>query len=471
MLSAVAARKQQKSVIATANAGVVEPISDVDPVPSSKPPSKRKFDQTNSNTVPRKRKKQALASQGQRMYEEDTKERYSTIVIKSNGRGYSPSAPVAIAEDTGLINPNEDEQTLSTFVPKLGQNFFIEKVRQNDNSESISTSVYLILSLGEKLSFSGSVSLTVVRGTVSMFGCLISASPRSHAIFAPKGYPIAIMEAQELGDVNDPICEVPSILSTQANNKSCIVKLEDLRSGVDEILNLYGSSDTTFEWSQDFSVDWALQDFHPIQTGNRSSMVFQNPSSWKEALDGLSSYEDTPSILIKGPKNTGKSMFARIVTNHLLQKYRRVAYIDCDIGQTEFTPPGMVSLHVLTEPVFGPPFTHLRQPFRAHFVGSTSVRSLHLHYQACVLQLLETYRLDVRYAFDLDDEGPAYDVQRLTEEIPLVINMFGWTKGTGAEITREIETAASLTHVYMLDPDDTLQTNGQQLQSEGISYT
>ncbi|KAG8806919.1 Polynucleotide 5'-hydroxyl-kinase grc3 [Serendipita sp. 399] len=171
--------------------------------------------------------------------------------------------------------------------------------------------------------------------------------------------------------------------------------------------------------------------------------------------------------MVKGPKNTGKSMFTRMVANRLLQKYRRVAYLDCDIGQPEFTPPGMVSLHVLTEPIFGPPFTHLRNPFRAHFVGSTSIRSLPLHYQACVLQLLETYRLDIQYAFDLDEE--IHDNAE-TEEVPLVINMFGWTKGVGAEITRDIEASANLTHVFTFDPDGISQTN-EDPKLEEIHYT
>ena len=31
----------------------------------------------------------------------------------------------------------------------------------------------------------------------------------------------------------------------------------------------------------------------------------------------------------------------------------QIAYIECDPGQTEFTPPGCVSLHLVSEPVLG----------------------------------------------------------------------------------------------------------------------
>ena len=36
-------------------------------------------------------------------------------------------------------------------------------------------------------------------------------------------------------------------------------------------------------------------------------------------------------------------------------RYRRVAYLECDLGQSEFTPGGMVSLNVLDQPIFGGP--------------------------------------------------------------------------------------------------------------------
>lgn len=41
-----------------------------------------------------------------------------------------------------------------------------------------------------------------------------------------------------------------------------------------------------------------------------------------------------------------------------------VLFIDLDPGQTEFTPPGMISVHVCTEPIFGPNFTHLKDSVR-----------------------------------------------------------------------------------------------------------
>jgi len=41
-----------------------------------------------------------------------------------------------------------------------------------------------------------------------------------------------------------------------------------------------------------------------------------------------------------------------------VQVYASVAFNECDMGQTEFTVPSVVSFHTLSSPVFRPPYTH-----------------------------------------------------------------------------------------------------------------
>jgi polynucleotide 5'-hydroxyl-kinase GRC3/NOL9 len=41
-----------------------------------------------------------------------------------------------------------------------------------------------------------------------------------------------------------------------------------------------------------------------------------------------------------------------------------VVFLDTDLGQPEFTPAGLVSLHVISSPVFGPSFMHLASPLK-----------------------------------------------------------------------------------------------------------
>jgi len=36
-----------------------------------------------------------------------------------------------------------------------------------------------------------------------------------------------------------------------------------------------------------------------------------------------------------------------------ISRYRKVAFLECDPGQSEFTPAGMVALNIIEQPVFG----------------------------------------------------------------------------------------------------------------------
>lgn len=54
--------------------------------------------------------------------------------------------------------------------------------------------------------------------------------------------------------------------------------------------------------------------------------------------------------LVMGSKNVGKSMFCRGLLNSLLNHTPKVAFLDLDVGQGEFTTEGILSLTVVTEP-------------------------------------------------------------------------------------------------------------------------
>jgi polynucleotide 5'-hydroxyl-kinase GRC3/NOL9 len=125
--------------------------------------------------------------------------------------------------------------------------------------------------------------------------------------------------------------------------------------------------------------------------------------------------------------------------------------------------------------VVGPPFTHPRQPFKAHFVGSTTIRSFPRHYQECITDLLDAYRLDIKYNYEVNDDRASldgsFDVDDL-KGIPLVINNFGWNKGLGAESIHLIESQVDITHVYAFEsnlPDGTGAT-GVEDNSHAINY-
>ena len=45
-------------------------------------------------------------------------------------------------------------------------------------------------------------------------------------------------------------------------------------------------------------------------------------------------------IIICGSKHVGKSSFAKLLVNSLLNLVGQVGYMDTDLGQPEFSPPG-----------------------------------------------------------------------------------------------------------------------------------
>jgi hypothetical protein len=69
-------------------------------------------------------------------------------------------------------------------------------------------------------------------------------------------------------------------------------------------------------------------------------------------------------MAVCGGKGVGKSSFCRFAINWLLNSREKVYFLDCDLGQSEAFPPGLVSLHEIRLPLLGPPFSHLQTPIR-----------------------------------------------------------------------------------------------------------
>ncbi|KAL7674864.1 hypothetical protein ACOME3_001138 [Neoechinorhynchus agilis] len=86
----------------------------------------------------------------------------------------------------------------------------------------------------------------------------------------------------------------------------------------------------------------------------------------------IPNYRLRPRLLICGEKDVGKSNCVRYLVNRLLNVYPYVFFIDCDCGQSEFTPHGFISLFKIVQPVFGAPWTHLSSPMLSFFIGGST---------------------------------------------------------------------------------------------------
>lgn len=149
--------------------------------------------------------------------------------------------------------------------------------------------------------------------------------------------------------------------------------------------------------------------------------------------------------MVCGPKNSGKSTFAKLLINSLLTTSMAaagVAFLDLDVGQPEFSPPGNISLFHLKSPIFGASFTHPlisdssnNELIRAHFIGGVTPLDQH-HYLRCVLDLFNRYQ----------------QMKAGSAACPLVINCSGWILGTGLETLESlVEKLFPTDIVYMSD--------------------
>jgi hypothetical protein len=259
MLSAFAARRSRVPTLGPGD--INDPSrsnSEVEEL-SSKVTLKRRSEAVEESSASRKRKK----------ISQRTKE---TKVSFTPSREYSPSAFVAPSQAAAitevdalyvfhgiqnllLIVIRGEDPIISTFTPSLDQNVFF------DNTLS---SVYLVLSPSETLSFVGTVCLTVIQGTISLFGSPLHASTGHHRVYAPKNHPVATIEAIEAPEDIENRKPLPMSLASSVNQSQTVIMVQDLNSGIQGLAKIYGIQQSNFETLNELKFDFKLREFHPV---------------------------------------------------------------------------------------------------------------------------------------------------------------------------------------------------------------
>ncbi|KAF4126054.1 polynucleotide 5'-hydroxyl-kinase GRC3/NOL9 [Geosmithia morbida] len=178
-----------------------------------------------------------------------------------------------------------------------------------------------------------------------------------------------------------------------------------------------------------------------------------SPPAWNKKLSSLTSDAAATkafSVLVCGPKSSGKSTFSKILVNRLVTgraSASGVAVLDLDPGQPEYYPPGTLSLVHVTKPNLSPPFTHtLPRPsfyrlVRCHALASVSPASDTDCYLAFALDLFAEYRRTLA-----------------DEQVPLVINTPGWVLGAGLEILDEVISSMAPSEVIYMSEEGPSET-------------
>lgn len=157
-------------------------------------------------------------------------------------------------------------------------------------------------------------------------------------------------------------------------------------------------------------------------------------------------------MLLCGPKSSGKSTFAILLSNLFLTEPQRsrqvhpgIAFLDLDPGQSEFSVPGQIALSHLRAPSFGPPFSHSlphlqNSVVRSHSIGAITPAADPSLYLSCVADLLSRFK----------------DLCKNHYGCSLIINTPGWIQGTGLELLVDLINVSQPTEVIYMSKEGPL---------------
>uniref|UniRef100_A0A1A7XJ01 Polynucleotide 5'-hydroxyl-kinase NOL9 n=1 Tax=Iconisemion striatum TaxID=60296 RepID=A0A1A7XJ01_9TELE len=316
----------------------------------------------------------------------------------------------------------------------------------------------LVLQKHQTLCFRGKCILTCLYGRVEVMGFTIEEGQKSYPLFSPASHcPLTIRAMETSHDVRDHRTDTSLVLQeylTTASRKkllkkitstSSIILLEPMETPLTRFLSSFSHLSELFSppVSELMSavLDTPLNGLGMIPlAGNVEGL--KTSRSCKDALNTVVSacrgdIDGCAVVLVCGTKNVGKSTFIRNLINTVLNHTAVVDYLEGDLGQTEFTPAGCLSLSTVTEPLLGPPFTHQNTPEHIIYYGQTSCESD-----------LERY---------LESLKSLWRQRPQSREMPIIINTMGWVKGFGLQLLVDIIRFLPVTHVVQLSHGGTTQ--------------
>ncbi|XP_063991001.1 polynucleotide 5'-hydroxyl-kinase NOL9 [Diachasmimorpha longicaudata] len=324
---------------------------------------------------------------------------------------------------------------------------------------SVRDKVICILDPQSRFSFQGKLKLQVLYGAVKAYGAVLD---RTHTdppveVYSSRGASLVSIESslqENPGTIPDVWAalskdnidqNITNDLQRDVNNLEAgwaVVKLQRLENNLTNFLSNY-SSHRLFPKLEDLcKYSWV--------DPKRAELVLQakihSASTWKQTirfhrtdavLQGIfKNSEPSPDmrIVLTGGKNVGKSTTGRYFINKLLESFEAVAFVDLDIGQAEFTPPGCISLNIVRCPLLGPNFTHLQSPCHQLYVGGVDAAKNFTNYIEGVRQLTEFL-----------------DGCEEIKGLPVLVNTMGFCRGLGWDIMCCVIKRLRPTHVVQIN--------------------
>ncbi|KXJ90759.1 hypothetical protein Micbo1qcDRAFT_196213 [Microdochium bolleyi] len=263
---------------------------------------------------------------------------------------------------------------------------------------------------GERLVILGSYGVRVRSGKITINGATLVPRSSSAWVDAPGCYALPVIRT-----VDDSVVE----LHPYSANRDIrgLASISPLFRGL--WLDDDGSTFRIVPTSLDGPKKTVLQDLVSLPEWNREAARLSQASSSRAI-----------TIMVTGPKSSGKSTFGKMLANRIITESAAekaparnktgLAILDLDPGQPEYGVPGQVSLVHILEPVLSPSFTRPTplksiRTIRAHTLASISPASDPELYLEAAKDLYTHYRNTIGSS-------------------TLIINTPGWIQGTGLDL-------------------------------------
>lgn len=274
----------------------------------------------------------------------------------------------------------------------------------------------------ETLSLAGVLDVRIIRGCIEIWGARLFPSSEFYRVVAPPWSalpqlralkPQALPERSHKELVEDPDEDVQEFLAQHRWPVVVCIRLE---------------GKTNSGQSEQAASDIKLLQAAVASSEDRAHLTAHR--MWPSLVDHFIRTNETGDgrprvLLVMGAKNVGKSTCCRYFINALLGSTREVCFLETDIGQPAFTPPGLISLHCIRAPLlqFADAWPHKHECVASFFAGGSSAAVHPALYARCVRAAFDAY---IQLGRRCTGEGLP----------PLVVNSHGWVTGLGLELIR-----------------------------------
>ncbi|XP_030752566.1 polynucleotide 5'-hydroxyl-kinase NOL9 [Sitophilus oryzae] len=272
----------------------------------------------------------------------------------------------------------------------------------------------IILNPGCQTYFHGLCTIKVVNGEIDIFGMTLNKLSGSRKVYSPRGSSLLFIRnkynlyTEKNIELNKCIQEnlLPeSHAFKEYNENSSIILCQELNEPYIEFLERHISQRIFTEDLSGPRIDFSFK-------GIWNKLKISD--YWEEVIEDVT---EKSKIIVSGGKGVGKSTFLRYSVNTLLQKFRKVRVIDLDSGQSEFTPPGTISVVTVQTDILGPNYTHLQKPEK--------MIMCHIN----IGHDIEKYLYSVDHIIKFSEK---------LQPLPTIVNFPGFTAGFGFDIALNI---------------------------------